>query len=242
MTVLNPAVTEGAFTDTLKNLRDRVLIRLGFAAQLANLPPGMAALINEFLSSAQTQMAQRFPELVTERFYTWTMIAGTRFYSVSGDDEGVTVPDFILDSLKITWVGIEDLNGAFLPLREGIAPELLTNADKEGLPRLYEIRQSIEVYPAPNAAYKLQIKGRPKNFAFIADADVVTIDPELVFLLALANAKAHYNQPDASVYFTQATSHLGQLVSGTHGTKRYVPQPDEVVLTPQKPTLVTFLQ
>ena len=100
MATLNPAVTEGAYTETLKILRDRILIRLGFAAQLATPPPGMAALVDEFLSSAQTQMAQRFPELVTERFYTWTMIAGTRFYSTSGDDEGVTAPDFILDPKK----------------------------------------------------------------------------------------------------------------------------------------------
>ena len=241
MALLNPAVTEGAFTETLKDLRDRVLIRLGFAAQLTNLPPGMAALINDFLSGAQKQIAQRFPALVTERFYTWTMEVGTRFYSVSGDDEGATTPDFILDPLKITWVGVEDLNGAFIPLSEGISPRLYTNADKDGFPRRYEIRQSIEVFPAPNAAYKLQIKGRPKNFAFAADGDVATVDPELTFLLALASAKAHYEQSDASTVFTQATSHLGQLVSGTHGTKRYIPNVVEVP-TPQKPTLVTFLQ
>ncbi len=240
MATLNPAVTEGNFTDTLKIIRDRVLIRLGFAAQLANLPPGMESLINDFISSAQVQMAQRYPELVTERFYTWTMIAGTRFYSVSGDDEGVTAPDFILDPRKITWVGVEDLNGAFIPLFEGIDPTLYTNEAEQGFPRFYEIRQSVEVYPSPNDAYKLQIKGRPKNFKFTADADIATIDPELVFLLALANAKAHYSQPDASIYFTQATSHLGQLVSGSHGTKRYIPKAD-VELVPQRPTLVTFL-
>ena len=62
-----------------------------------------------------------------------------------------------------------------------------------------------------------------------------------MFLLALANAKAHYNQADASIYFTQATSHLGQLVSGTHGTKRYVPAA-ETQLVPQRPTLVTFIE
>ncbi len=240
MATLNPAVTEGAYTETLKILRDRILIRLGFAAQLATPPPGMAALVNEFLSSAQTQMAQRFPELVTERFYTWTMIAGTRFYSTSGDDEGVTAPDFILDPKKITWIGIEDLNAAFYPLREGIDPTLYTTESKDGFPRRYEIRQSIEVFPAPADAYKLQVKGRPLNFVFAGDSDIATIDPELIFLLALANAKAHYNQPDAGVYFTQATNHLGQLVAGSHGTKRYTPGAVEVERRSQ-PSLITFI-
>jgi len=240
MATLNPAVTTGAYTDTLKILRDRVLIRLGFAAQLASLPPGMAALINEFLSSAQIQLAQRFPELVTERFYTWTMVIGTRFYTTTSDDEGATSPDFILDPKKITWIGIEDLNGTFTPLIEGINPTLYTTEASDGLPRLYEIRQAIEVFPAPAETYKLQVKGRPLNFAFAADGDVATIDPELVFLLALANAKAHYNQPDASIYFTQATNHLGQLVAGSHGTKRYVPGV-ELASPAIQPRLITFL-
>jgi len=240
MATLNPAVTEGAYTTTLKNLRDRVLIRLGFAAQLATPPPGMAALVDEFLSSAQVQMAQRFPELVTERFYTWTMVAGTRFYTTSGDDEGATVPDFILDPKKITWIGIEDLNAVFYPLVEGIDPTLYTTESKNGFPRRYEIRQSIEVFPAPAEAYKLQVKGRPLNFVFVGDSDVATIDPELVFLLGLANAKAHYNQPDSGIYFTQATNHLGQLVAGSHGTKRYVPGATEAENLIQ-PSLITFL-
>ncbi len=240
MATLNPAVSEGAFTETLKILRDRILIRLGFAAQLANLPPGMAALVNEFLSSAQTQMAQRYPELVTERFYTWTMAIGTRFYTTSGDDEGVTAPDFILDPKKITWIGIEDLNGSFSPLIEGIDPTLYSTEDQDGFPRRYEIRQAIEVFPAPAEIYKLQVKGRPLNFVFAGDDDVATIDPELIFLLALANAKAHYNQPDAGIYFTQATNHLGQLVAGSHGTKRYTPGAVEVERRSQ-PSLITFL-
>lgn len=234
MATLNPAVTEGNYTVTLANLRVRLLRRLGFGAQTANPPPGMAALIDEFISSAQRQLAMRFPELVTERFYTWTMVIGQRFYSTSGDDEGATAPDFILDPKKITWIGVEDLNGTFFPLIEGINPLLYTTeVTNEGLPYAYEIRQSLEVFPAPNAAYKLQVKGRPKNFPLVADDDIVTIDDELIFLLALANAKAHYQQTDAQVYFTQATTYLGLLTAGTHGTARFVPGTVNLVPIPQ---------
>lgn len=240
MATINPAVTEGNYTETLSDLRDRILIRLGFAAQLASPPPGMAALVDEFLSSAQVLMAKRFPDLVTERFYTWLMVAGTRFYSTSGDDEGATAPDFILDPAQISWIGIEDLNGSFFPLEEGIDPTLYTTEAQRGLPRLYEIRQSLEVFPSPADAYNLQVKGRQKNFAFASDADICTIDPELIFLLALANAKSHYQQSDAQNYFAQATSHLGELVAGTHGTARYVPGTKQ--LAPQvQPRLDVFI-
>lgn len=239
MATINPAVTEGNYTETLSDLRDRILIRLGFAAQLATPPPGMAALVDEFLSSAQVLMAKRFPDLVTERFYTWLMVVGTRFYSTTGDDEGATSPDFVLDPRQISWIGIEDLNGSFYPLVEGIDPTLYTTEDQNGLPRRYEIRQSLEVFPAPADAYSLQVKGRQKNFAFASDADICTIDPELIFLLALANAKAHYEQSDADNYFAQATSHLGELVGGSHGTARYVPGPKQLEPRTQ-PTLEAF--
>lgn len=234
MATLNPAVTVGNYTATLASLRVRVLQRLGFGAQTATPPPGMALLIDEFISSAQRQLAMRFPELVTERFYTWTMVVGQRFYTTSADDEGVTAPDFILDPKKITWVGIEDLNGTFYKLIEGINPLLYTTeTTNQGLPYAYEIRQALEVFPAPNAAYKLQVKGRPNNFALVADADIVTIDDELIFLLALANAKAHYQQTDAQVYFTQATTYLGLLTAGTHGTARFVPGTVQLPPAPQ---------
>lgn len=223
MATLNPAVTVGNYTATLATLRVRVLQRLGFGAQTANPPPGMSALIDEFLESAQRQLAMRFPELVTERFYTWTMVIDQNFYTVSGDDEGVTAPDFILDPKKISWVGVEDLNGTFYPLTEGIDPLLYTRAAENGLPRRYEIRQALEVFPAPNAAYKLQVKGRPLNFVLASDSDIVSIDDELIFLLALGNAKAHYQQADAQVYFTQATTYLGLLTAGTHAGARFVP-------------------
>lgn len=240
MATLNPSVTEGNYSDTLKNLRDRVLIRTGFAAQLTTLPPGTAALINDFVQDAQVQMAQKFPDLVTERFYQWTMVAGTRFYSTSGDDEGATSPDFVLDPRKLTWVGVEDTNGTFYPLTEGIPPEAYTQEAQQGRPQWYEVRQSLEVFPAPDAAYKLTVKGRPKNFTFTGDSDICTIDPTLIFLLAVANAKAHYGQQDAGNYFTQAVNYLGDLVSGAHGTKRYVPGAEEAPVPPQ-PRLDVFI-
>lgn len=58
---------------------------------------------------------------------------------------------------------------------------------------------------------------------FAADTDSTTIDDRAVLLLALANAKAHYGQPDAANYMTQLTTLLGDLTAGSHQTRRYVP-------------------
>lgn len=223
MATLNPAVGENAYTETLADIRNRVLRRMGYGNQLANLPPNVEELANDYLQSAQTQLAQQYPELVTERFYSWTMVAGTRFYSVSGDDEGATSPDHVLDPRRVEWVGVEDSNGTFLPLTKGIPPEYYTMESQQGLPQRYEIRQSIEVMPAPDAAYTLHIKGHTKNFAFAGDTDVCTIDPEAIFLHALANYRSDKDQGGGNKYFAQLTTYIGNLTGGTHGTERYIP-------------------
>ena len=238
MATLNPATEAiGNYTATLAILRVRLLKRLGFGAHTANPPPGMALLMDEFISSAQVQLAMRFPELVSERFYTWAMTIGVRFYTTKADDADPSTPEFILDPKKISWVGVEDLNGTFYPLIEGINPLLYTTEANKGLPYRYEIRQSLEVFPAPDAAYNLHVKGRPLNFPLVADADIVTIDPELIFLLALANAKAHYQQTDAQIYFTQVTTYLGLLNAGPYGTARFVPGTVQTV-PPAQPVLL----
>ena len=224
MATLNPAVGEGAYTETLQDVRNRLLRRMGYGNQLSALPPGVEALANDYLQSAQTQLAQQYPEFVTERFYSWTMVAGTRFYSVAGDDEGATSPDHVLDPKRVTWVGIEDSNGSFTPLFEGIPPEYYTMESEQGRPERYEIRQSIEVMPAPDQAYTLHVKGHTKNFTFTGDTDTCTIDPEAIFLHALANYKEDKGQTGASKYFQQLTTYIGNLTAGTHGTRRYIPR------------------
>lgn len=231
MAVFNASCNSGAETVTLSQLRVRILQRLGFGAQTANPPPGMADLIDEFLSSAQTQLIIRYPELELERFFTWTTVLDQRFYDLTANDEttGGSPCTKTLDPKRITWAGIEDENGTWFPLASGINPRRYTGINNNGFPDSYEIRQELEIFPAPSSAlFKIRIKGYFNQLTFSADGDVTTIDPELVFLLALANAKAHYQQTDAQVYFTQATTYLGLLTAGAHGTNRYVPGTIEI--------------
>lgn len=206
--------------ETLAQLRRRMLVRLGYAAQADNPPPGMADLLNDFLVQSQRFLYRKYNALRTERFFSWTMVQGQRFYDLPDNDETCTKE---LDPYKLTWVGVEDLNGAWYHLSEGIPPEWYTSINFQGLPVRYEIRQCIEVFPAPSAVYTLRIKGHFGLTSFTEDDDKTTIDSELVFLWALANAKAHYGQPDAANYAAQAKEYLGNLVYGAHQTARYIP-------------------
>lgn len=235
--VVNCDLVDTSPARTLATLRTALLRRLGYSAMAATPPPGMAELLDSFLDSANRLAYRTYNALRIERFFTWTMVADQRFYGIADNDNDGSAPALaqILDPQKVTWVGIEDLNGTVYPLIAGIPPEAYTRGDSTvGWPTRYEIRNCIEVFPAPQAAYLLHIKGRYGVLPFADDADKPSVDDEVVFMLALAAAKRHYGQADAGDYFQQAMTHIQSLVAGSHQTRRYVPgvEPDPVMAPP----------
>lgn len=95
----------------------------------------------------------------------------------------------------------------------------------------------LEVWPPPDKAYALRIRGYQEAQVFGApdsagnynDAQSTQCDARLVFLMALANAKAHYGKPDAQVAANELTSLLGRMRAGRHGNTRYIPTPTDDV-------------
>lgn len=218
---VNCGCTDDTNFETLAQLRRRMLVRLGYSAQADNPPPGMSDLLNDFLIQAQRLLYRRFKALREERFFSWKLVTGQRFYDLPANDETFAGK---LDPLEVTWAGIEDTRGIWYELIAGIPPQFYTAIAFNGYPTRYEIRQCIEIFPAPAAtALTLRMKGRFGLLSFVNDNDKTTIDSELVFLWALGNAKAHYSQPDANNIVAQANAYLRDLNAGLHTTKRYVP-------------------
>lgn len=234
-----PDMTGDPNTDTLANLRKRLLIELGFATQAANPPPGMTLYCNEKLYATQKWLYRKYPALNTRRFFRWKMVPGQRFYSLKDNDDD-PINNYRLDPLKtIEWVGVQDTRNVWYPLIEGIPPQLYTMLSKPWRPARYAIRQGIEVYPMPDQTYWLWMRGHLGLMAFAADSDITTLDSELVFLYALAQAKAHYGQPDGNNIAAMANSYRGELIAGTHTTGHYVP--GTVAVPPAvRPTLIQY--
>lgn len=226
-------------TDTMADLQYRILVRLGFSNQASNPPPGMPALVQDFLSSGQKYLYRRYLQLHTKRLFRWKVIPGQRFYSLKDNDEDVLC-NFTMDPLKsIEWAGIQDTRNVWYPLIQGIPPQLYTMITKPWRPARYDIRQAIEIYPAPDQIYWLWMKGHFGLISFVNPTDTTTLDSELVFLHALANAKAHYGQPDANNIEAQANAYRAELIAGTHQTAHYVP--GTIAVPPAvRPTLIQF--
>ncbi|MDE2097523.1 MAG: hypothetical protein KGL39_09780, partial [Patescibacteria group bacterium] len=224
---------------TLDALRQRLMYRLGFGNQVANPPPAVQQLLYGFLFDAQQALYRAWPALHTRRFFRWKIVPGIRFYSLKDNDEDV-IAGFSMDQYKtIEWAGIQDNRGVWYPLEEGIAPQLYTMIQKPWRPARYEIRQAIELYPAPDQTYWLWIKGHFGLSSFVNPTDKPTIDDQLVYLQALADAKAHYGQPDSQLVQKQADNRLKRLVGATHGTNKYIPGATPVPPA-VRPTLIQY--
>lgn len=229
MAVFNCECEETSTYDTLLILRTRMMVSLGFAAQKDNPPPGMADLIDGWLSDAQRELYQKNPSLRTERRFRWTMLEGEGFYGIRDNDDPLDLDDEEcgkhLNEYSIREVWLEDLNGRFTPMYKGIPMGLLNSIDQLDYPSRYEIRACIEVFPRPSAdGLKLWMVGQMDLDAFTEDEDRTTIDSHLVYLWALAAGKEHYNKSDSQKVRNRASSYLLDVVAGKHGTARYIPR------------------
>lgn len=337
-------------TKTLKQLRWMLMTRLGFAAMMVP-PPGMVPLLDSFLIEAQELLYRRYKVFRCERWFTWSMTQGQRFYDYKQNDDAViglinapttvavstatsggtlaagaygyvitatnadgeTLPSkevtqvttgttsentvtwgavagatgyniygrtentytmlfmasvgsgtltFVdngsvtpsgnslpevntttsgcsktIDPRSVTWVGISQNDNNWRPLVCGINPLRYTSIINS-IPDSYEIRQCIEIWPAPpDSTWQLRIKGYFGLLPFDRDYDFTTVDYRAVFLLALGNAKMHYGQPDANNVLGQLTTFLGDLIAGTHNTRRYIPV-DDMPLNAIRPRMV----
>lgn len=207
-------------TDTLLNLRTRMMRRLGYSAQAATPPPGVADLLDDFLRSAQVLLYNRYAATRKRRMFTWQLRQGVRFYDLAANRGLCTLK---LDARRIEWAGISDGDDVWTPIICGIPPEAYTS-NSSGIVQRYEVRQCIEVWPPPSDdTWLLRIKGDVGLLPLVSNTDRTSIDAEGVFLLALANAKAHYGKQDAGEAAAQAQGFMRDLTAASHGTRRYIP-------------------
>lgn len=197
----------------------------------------VAPEIDDCLSPITSLLIYVYNGSIYKLYFTKAVGLGTFTYT---GNEGVPLPNtepptsnttgnatgsrWVVDPDKIRWVATGRTDGGRLQgMVRGIGPRLLSDPIESGLPLYWDVRRCLEVWPAPTQADYLYMRTQPGLFPFAEDADYTTVDPDVIFLRALANAKAHYNKPDAGNYRDQEVILVGRHMANSHVGNRYIP-------------------
>ena len=201
---------------TLGELRALLTQRLGFGS--AGAAAGViSATIDNFLFNAQIQL------------YLQSDWKKLQYYA----DKTIGIGQYLIDyptviggapadanSERILKIAVK-VNSLWVDLREGINTEHYSYQDRNYYPQRYERYAQIELWPKADISYTVRVWYIRELGRFTQDGDRCTIDDDLIFLHALANAKAHYRQPDADIYTRQMQSILTQLKTKQFGNRSY---------------------
>lgn len=133
------------------------------------------------------------------------------------------IPVYTLDPREVSAVYASSNGVNWRPLGEGIEPYMY-NATQSGPPQRYMIRQALEIWPPPaDATWQIQVRGYFQCLPFSADVDINSIDPQAIYLKAKIDAEIHFKRGDPKATGSELEEYIGQLIAGSHNTRRYVP-------------------
>lgn len=107
------------------------------------------------------------------------------------------------------------------PVTQGIELRHYNTLDVPSYPTRYQLKDQIELTPRANHGYVLRLFGVKDADPFYEDDHSTSINDRLVFLFALANAKAHYKHPDAATVADQFKQ-MFNTIKSKKGWKRSV--------------------
>lgn len=189
---------------TLGAMRSELQTRLGFGmsgqAGIVNSP-----IMDSFLRSAQEQLYWQ---------YEWRELHSAE-ERLTGVDQALYDYPEGCNVERILNVSIWD-GGGWVELVEGISIED-RSTDVLDRPIKYDRFEQMEVWPVPRAQFRMRREFVKALAPFAESNDRTSLPSEIVFLFALANAKAHYKQSDADRYEKQLDGLLSRLKAKHRG-------------------------
>jgi len=190
-------------------------------AQGQGARPGLIAILQRVQRTLWTDHA--WPFLMVKR--DKVLSAGSRYYSFPAD----------LDFDRITGAEVKH-NGQWLPVKYGVTNAHYNQLDPEDSTartdpvqcwQWYEGNQ-FEIWPLPasNGAAagngRVRFEGIKNLSAFLADADVTTLDADLIVLFAAAEIMAGNGQKDAPAKLNAARGLLIKLLGNTSKSEPFI--------------------
>jgi hypothetical protein len=199
---------------TLGELQAELLARLGMGAMGAS-GGANATLTASFLRNGQAQLyrMQDWKHLTDYEEKT----LGTSQNLLDYPTQGVMAGGTCARDKRVLRV-VRVVDGQYTELDEGISTGMWNTMDTLSYPTRYERYAQLLMYPKADQAYTVQVWFVADLARFTESDDEASLDDEMIFLHALANAKAHYRQPDAATYQGQLNTLLATLRGQSFGS------------------------
>lgn len=204
---------------TLSELRSELRVRLGFIAQgpaAANNTP----VLDSFLQEAHDYVYVRMNPSPARKKAIIRLKPGSILYDYHNDAEDEEIDPGLVRSV---WVKISDTIRE--PLTQGITERDRSLANFRAWPEKYDtMNGQMEIFPIPAREYEMIVEYIQSQGRFEQEQDRTSVPHRLVFLYALANAKAHYRHPDAQAAATTFKNMMDIELGKQHENRRYVKQ------------------
>lgn len=197
---------------TLGDLRARLRTRLGYSAAGATTGVNQE-LLNNFLQGAQ-ELLYWTHDWARLRRYTDSTIGPNQYLS---DYPPTAHPD------RIKAISIQRNTVWSPPLKKGITAQMYTTQATVSWPQRWEPYDQIETWPKADVSYPIRIFFVRTLLRFEEDDDRATLDDSIIFLHALADAKAHYKHKDSENYAEQRDALIVRLKAKSWGKDVFSP-------------------
>ena len=175
---------------TLGSMMTELKARLGFVTHGASSKL-IDPLLKSFLQEGHEYVYEQLGAPLLKKRTTIMLQKGSKLYDCHNDIEDENFEPAMIESICVY-----DTETSFNELRQGITELMRCGDITPTVPERYDILDGqIELWPTPDDAYRMVVIYRPGLTRFTQPADHACVPSRLVFLYALASAKAHYPMP-----------------------------------------------
>ncbi len=210
---------------TLGQMMTELKARLGFVTQGVGSKL-VDPILKSFLQEGHDYVYEKMGRPSAKARTTITIVKGSKLYDFHNDmDDEDIPPECVLD------LSVYETPTSIVRLRQGITEAMRADDVTQEVPRRWDVLNGqIELWPTPDAEYPLVVIYERGKSRFERDDDRPCVPDRLVFLYALASAKAHYGHQDAQTAGSIFQTYLREAMSDRLMNKRFTTirmKPDE---------------
>ena len=166
--------------------------RLGFVTQGAGSKL-IDPILKSFLEEGHDYVYSELGSPISKKRTTIMLSLGSKLYDFHNDIE-----DEDIDPANVQSINVYETQESVWILRQGITEAMRAEDITRSVPERWDaLNGQIELWPTPDREYPMVVVYEQGKTRFTQDSDRPCVPDRLVFLYALASAKAHYGHADA---------------------------------------------